>query len=142
MIAALFQKLKSSPTSGALIRYIVVGASMNLIAAAIVYVQRILGVPHEIAFAVTTVGSLLLNFYLQRSFVFRSNAAIVRSLILYTLLYASTYLLQIFIYPVFATVLGWPEILSVLFTVGVAAVYSFIVLSLVVFKPPPETPEG
>ncbi|MCH2459001.1 MAG: GtrA family protein, partial [Henriciella sp.] len=67
-------------------------------------------------------GSLLLNFYLQRSFVFRSNAAIVRSLILYTLLYASPYLLQISIYPVFATILGWPEILSVLFTVGVAAV--------------------
>lgn len=139
MIAALIQKLKSSPASGALLRYLIVGVSINLLVAAMVYIQRKLGVAHEFAFAVTTVASLLLNFYLQRSFVFRSNAAIVRSLILYTLLYASSYLLQISIYPVFKTVLGWPEILAVLFTVGIAAVYSFAMLSLVVFKPSKET---
>ena len=122
-------------TAGLFLRYVAVGASLNLLAVLVVISLQAMGFEYRMAFLIQVVFCSFLSCYLQRFFAFMDRGALIRSLMLYGLLYASSYLLQIVIYPVFRDYLHMPDALAVLFTVGVAAVYSFVILSVIVFKP-------
>ncbi|MGB6231572.1 MAG: GtrA family protein [Litorimonas sp.] len=115
-----------------ILRFVVVGTGVNLLMIGAILIMARLGLGYDLALLVTNAVGLLLNYVLNRSFVFSSRDGVVRTALLYAAVYASVYLLQLVLYR-WLFGLGLPEALGIFVTVGMTAVYAYLMLEKVVF---------
>ena len=86
----------------------------------------------------TSIGFLCavpVNFHLQRTFVFQSSGAYVTEFTKYSLVTASTFLLNAFIFAILNSVLGIQYVLAQVITTAVVLVVNFTINYAFTFSP-------
>ncbi|WP_427453798.1 GtrA family protein [Litorimonas sp. WD9-15] len=116
-----------------ILRFLMVGGGLNLALLGLVFGLEQSGFGYDFALLITNIVGLFINYILNRTFVFGSSGRVIRTAALYALTYASVYVLQLGLYRViFATDL-FHEYLAIILTVGITAIYAYIMLEKVVF---------
>lgn len=114
-------------------RYLFVGGSLNLTLLIVVFAMVMIGFSYDLALFFTNIFGLIINYFLNRTFVFGSSGHVLRTMALYALTYATVYLFQLVLYRIiFATGLIH-EYIAIVFTIGISAVYAYFVLEKIVF---------
>ena len=115
-------------------RFLLVGSFLNISLLLIVILLHQSGVNYDLALLITNVIGLLLNYIMNRKFVFKSDGNVLRTMLFYMLTYASVYFLQLFIYRVIFSFDMMHEYFAIILTVMFSAIYAYILLEKVVFS--------
>jgi len=116
-----------------IIKFLIVGGSVNLLMILAIIGMKRLGISYDIALLITNIVGLCINYILNRSFVFGNKDGVVTTAIKYALVYLTVYFLQLIIYRlIFATGL-MHEYIAIIVTIAISAVYAYILLEKVVF---------
>ena len=131
---------RSLPEAGRFGRYLIVGAAANLFGLAIYYLATLaIGVEPKRALTLASAIAFVPAYAANRAWTFRSNAGTARSLLRYRAGYAASFLLQVAILHLGVDRLGQRHEWVVLFGLGVATVFFFLLQRFGVF---PAAPAG
>ncbi len=109
------------------VRYIIVGVASNTIGYLLYLMLTQLGVGHKTAMSCLYVIGVAFNFYLNRSWTFRSAQPVRTGLARFLLAIALGYLLNLVWLYVFVDLAGWRHELVQLAAIVVISVYFFMI---------------
>ena len=109
------------------VRYIIVGVASNTIGYLLYLALTQLGVGHKTAMSGLYLIGVGINFYLNRSWTFRTTQSVRAGLTRLLLAIALGYLLNLVWLYVFVDLGGWPHELVQLAAIVVIAVYFFMI---------------
>lgn len=121
-----------------ILRFLIVGTTVNLLMILAIIVMKSVGLGYDLALLITNVVGLCINYVLNRSFVFGNSDRVLKTMFLYAMTYASVYVLQLILYRlIFATGI-FHEYIAIIATVGLSAIYAYVILEKVVFPDKPD----
>jgi putative flippase GtrA len=109
------------------VRYIIVGVASNTIGYLLYLVLTQLGVGHKTAMSGLYFIGVAINFYLNRSWTFRTTQSVRAGLARLLLAIALGYLLNLIWLYTFVDLVGWPHELVQLAAIVVISVYFFMI---------------
>lgn len=116
-----------------IIRFLIMGTAVNLLMIGAIIVMKTLGLGYDFALLITNIVGLCINYIVNRTFVFQSSDSVWRTALLYAATYASVYCLQLVLYRIIFATGFMHEYLAIVVTVGLSAIYAYLVLERLVF---------
>lgn len=125
-------------TLGELVRYGVVGVSVNVVGYLVYLAIARLGVPPTVAMSIVYFVAVCAGFLANRRITFDHRGHLGSAAIRYLWTQLGGYLIDLFLLVVFVDGLGYPHEIVQAVAVFVVAAYLFVMLKVFVFRPTPQ----
>lgn len=124
----------SQPLFAILAKYFGVSGTQTIVELGAFALLNFLGLPHSLANGAAIVLSASTNFLLNRNVTFKSSGNIVRSIILFVLLWVWNYLFSTAALSLVPSALGIDEVFVKMATMALQACWGFPLLRFVIFR--------